>query len=153
MRLILQENIHLNGFDERIKVEEFALSDREGLSTLSIGKDTSMAKLNFMQEIDSQQNEKEMTVKVALLDDFDLGASSMLMKVDIEGSELAFLRGALNTIARSKPTILMEALTDIDLESQFEILSNLGYGRPARMGVDTGDERNYLWTPRKTSAD
>jgi hypothetical protein len=73
----------------------------------------------------------------------------MVMKVDIEGSELAFLGGALSTIASNQPTILMEALTDIDLESQFNLLSNLGYGRPVCMGINTGDERNYLWTPIK----
>lgn len=151
MRQILQKNIHLNGFNERIAVEEFALSDRKGTHVLSIGKDSSMAKLNFSRKIDPESADTEMTVKVTTLDDYNLVASSMIMKVDIEGSELAFLRGALNTIASNRPTILMEALTDIDLESQFKFLSELGYERPICLGLDTGDERNYLWTSIKES--
>ena len=152
MRQILQNNVHLNNFNARIQVEELALSDREGLSILSVGKDTSMAKLNVISKIDPELVDAEMTVRVATLDDFNLVANSMLMKVDIEGSELAFLRGALNTIATNRPIILMEALTETDLESQFKLLSNLGYERPVCMGVDTGDERNYLWTATKNPA-
>ena len=149
MRDILKKNIYANGFNERIKVMDFALSDRVGLSILSVGKNTSMARLDFVSNTDVESDDTEMTVKVTTLDDFNLVASSMVMKVDIEGSELAFLGGALSTIASNQPTILMEALTDIDLESQFNLLSNLGYGRPVCMGINTGDERNYLWTPIK----
>ena len=149
MREILKKNIYVNGFNERIKVMDFALSDRVGLSILSVGKNTSMARLDLVSNTDFESDDTEMTVEVTTLDDFNLVASSMVMKVDIEGSELAFLRGALNTIASNQPTILMEALTDIDLESQFNLLSNLGYDKPVCMGINTGDERNYLWTPIK----
>ena len=83
---------------------------------------------------------------MATLDDYNFVASFILMKVDIEGSEIAFLRGALPTITSLKPTILMEALTDIELELQSNFLTKFGYGVPVCMGPDTGDERNYLWT-------
>jgi len=71
------------------------------------------------------------------------------MKVDIEGSEIAFLDGASDTITTFKPTILMEALTNLELELQSNFLAKLGYGAPVCMGIDTGDERNYLWSISK----
>jgi len=149
MRAVLHQNVELNGFAKRITIEEFALSDRRGSSALTVGGDSSMAMLNSISGLDEQSNGSEITVKLATLDDYDFVASSILMKVDIEGSEIAFLRGALRTIKSFKPTILMEALTDVELDLQSDFLKKLGYGVPVCLGVDTGDERNYLWSISK----
>lgn len=146
MREVLQKNIELNGFSSRITIQEIALSNSGGLSTLAIGKDTSMAMLTSVSNMEAPSTHLEVAVKTAKLDDFSFNSNSMLMKVDIEGSEIAFLHGALRTITAFKPTILMEALTNLDLELQANFLTKLGYGAPVCMGIDTGDERNYLWT-------
>ena len=145
MRVIMQKNVELNGFSSRIAIQEFALSNSGGFSTLTIGNDTSMAVLTSISNMEVPSAHLEVEVKTARLDDFSFDADSMLIKVDIEGSEIAFLHGALQTILTFKPIILMEALTDLDLQLQFTFLSNLGYEPPVCMGFDTGDERNYLW--------
>jgi len=149
MREVLQRNIELNGFSSRITIQEIALSNSGGLSTLVIGKDTSMAMLSSKSNMEAPLTHLEVAVKTAKLDDFSFDSNSMLMKVDIEGSEIAFLHGASRTITTFKPTILMEALTNLELELQSNFLAKLGYGAPVCMGIDTGDERNYLWSINK----
>ena len=149
MRKVLVKNVELNGFANRISIEEFALSDRTGLSALTVGGDTSMAMLHPISGTDAHPAHPEITVKMATLDDYNFEANSVLMKVDIEGSEIAFLHGASRTIRTLKPTILMEALTNREFELQSDFLTKLGYGVPVCMGSNTGDERNYLWTVNK----
>jgi FkbM family methyltransferase len=149
MSAVLEKNIEINEFSTRITLHEFALSDSDGLGTLAVGDDTSMAMLRSKSSTNSTPTDHEVPVKIAKLDDFGFTSSSMLIKVDIEGSEIAFLNGAVQTIQLCKPTILMEALTDIELELQSEFLGKLGYDFPVCLGLDTGDERNYLWTPDK----
>lgn len=149
MREVLEKNVELNGFASRIAVEEFALSDRKGSSALTVGGDTSMAMLHPISSTDALPTHPEITVKMTTLDEYNFEAHSVLMKVDIEGSEIAFLHGASRTIKTLKPTILMEALTNFEFESQSDFLTKLGYGVPVCMGSDTGDERNYLWTVSK----
>ena len=151
MRVILEKNVELNGFANRIIIEEFALSDRKGLSALTVGGDTSMAMLYSISTKDPSLVNSEITVKMTTLDEYNFEAKSMLMKVDIEGSEIAFLHGASRTIAAFKPTILMEALTNLEFKLQSDLLTTLGYGLPVCLGPDTGDERNYLWTPLQGS--
>ena len=59
--------------------------------------------------------------------------SCNLLKIDVDGYDCKVLRGGINFIARTKPTILFEyhphllASSDTDAPSIFEILSGLGY--------------------------
>ena len=145
MRHLLESNIRLNGFEKRIRIEECALADTNGKSVLTIGKDSSMARLNSPSKLENEIDSALVYIDVVRLDDFSFVAKDILMKVDIEGSESHFLRGAINTIKLTRPTILMEALNDEELESQFKILSGVGYARPVCIGEGTGDERNFLW--------
>lgn len=55
MREVLQKNIELNGFSSRITIQEIALSNSGGLSTLTIGKDTSMAMLTSVSNMEALQ--------------------------------------------------------------------------------------------------
>ena len=149
MRSILEKNIEVNNFSNRIKVEPFALSDRKGSSALMVGGDTSMGVLELISTLESSPAKSDITVSMTTLDEYKFEAKSMLIKVDIEGSEIAFLRGASQTITALKPIILMEALTNLEFELQSDFLTKLGYGLPVCLGSDTGDERNYLWTVNK----
>lgn len=149
IRESLVKNIEINGFADRIKVECIALSNAPGVSVLSIGEDSSMANLNSEFDQADDLNESSVLVQVMRLDDLLLPGNVDLMKVDIEGSEISFLLGAMNTIDLHKPIILMEALTDRDLRLQYDFLSKLGYQHPIRLGKMFGDERNYLWTTEK----
>jgi len=53
-------------------------------------------------------NRASMEVDVVRLDDFDI-PSIGVMKVDVEGNEMAVLRGAKQTIAKHRPHMVLEA--------------------------------------------
>lgn len=64
-----------------------------------------------------------ISVPVRALDAFEL--SPDLIKVDVEGRERAVIEGALATIARSRPVLLVEG----DGAAVEDALNGLGYGR------------------------
>ena len=110
-----------------------------------------MAMLNSNTCTDTHLVHAGIAVKLEELGVSNSSASSMLMKVDIEGSEVAFLYGAFCTTVSLELAILMKALTDLEFKLKSDFLTELGYGVPIFMGLETGDERNCLWTHNQGS--
>jgi FkbM family methyltransferase len=78
--------------------------------------------------VDFQSNSDELIkeeIQIIKLDDLQLDVD--LIKIDTQGFEFPVLQGAINTIVRCKPVIILE----IEVKKQFNILSsfltNLGY--------------------------
>jgi FkbM family methyltransferase len=112
---LLHRNIRLNGFEERITVMEMALSDTEGKAVIFLpdpahGLVETSASLQA-DFIAGAQPAMEVTTK--RLDDLDLNGSISVAKVDIEGFELEFIRGAEQTIRKNRPIIFAEMLTAV----------------------------------------
>mgnify|MGYP001301409699 CR=1 FL=1 len=77
-------------------------------------------------------------VEVVTID--SLGLSDVAaIKIDVEGAECRVLAGALETIARCRPLLITEALSQDALKAQAAVLRPLGYA-PARV-----DEWNVVW--------
>jgi len=70
---------------------------------------------------------RPVEVDVVTLDSVldERGLTPQLLKIDVEGSELAVLRGSQTTIDRARPTIMAEVTEDA--EEVFELLSAAGY--------------------------
>ncbi|HEY2661260.1 MAG TPA: FkbM family methyltransferase [Caulobacteraceae bacterium] len=93
------------------RLEQVALSDRTGTAELRIpwwrGEECGgMASL----EIDAVPGEvlaRTVQVPVRRLDDYDLRGVGFI-KIDVEGHEEGVLRGALETLARERPVLLIE---------------------------------------------
>jgi len=66
------------------------------------------------------------TVKVSTLDSYNL--TPFFVKIDVEGAELAVLRGAKKTISNFKPIILIEIQNQETFISVARLLSEFGYG-------------------------
>jgi FkbM family methyltransferase len=93
-----------------IDVQQVALSDQRGLARLRIltndaGRSTIEA-ANALEDPDGSP-QYEIRVPKLTLDDYGLRDVGFI-KIDVEGHELAVLRGAMETIRASRPTLLVE---------------------------------------------
>ncbi len=92
-----------------VTVEAVALSDGEGSVALRVARDGEF--LSTIEHRNALTGRGEIdTVLVARrpLDSFDYRDVGFI-KIDVEGHELAVLRGAAGTIARDRPNLLIEA--------------------------------------------
>jgi FkbM family methyltransferase len=110
----LAENAALNGVSDRLCIHEVALSDHAGSAVITLredflrGAETGNAALAIDHDDDRFQS---LTVGRDTLDSLVSGLRLDridVMKVDIEGHEDSFLRGARNTIAGARPVIFIE---------------------------------------------
>jgi FkbM family methyltransferase len=87
---------------KRVRVVECALSDKEGLANLYVPLNWGEASLRK-----PQQGAAVLGVPTKTLDSFAL-RNVGLMKIDVEGHELAVLQGARDTIRTSRPIVFVE---------------------------------------------
>ena len=137
---ILRRNSEINGLT--IDLHECALGSSEGTANLSAGGAASKISA-----------EGELTVPVRTLDSFHLPRVDLL-KIDVEGYELEVLRGAVETLERSHPAIMIEMHHWAGAQKEaalFEILAGLGYGFEY---LDRYPQGRHLAAtyPRRTSA-
>lgn len=112
----LRQNVALNGLDAKIRVLPFGLSDAAAELVLTLREDfqagsmTGNAAISISPEADG--NFERTAIHVKQLDEIrgELGNSAVgVIKVDIEGHEDQFLRGASSTLASDRPIIVAEA--------------------------------------------
>ena len=125
---ILQANVAANHLTTLI-CEPLAISDRSGMTSLYLTEsDMSASLMKDFQAEDTRQIDR-IEVPVVSLDDY-VGQHSvqgrLVIKVDIEGHEAAFFRGADQTIASFKPDIILEVLYDQE-PAIVSRLKSLGY--------------------------
>ncbi|MBH8566034.1 FkbM family methyltransferase [Nostoc sp. CENA67] len=134
-------NLAFNGA-KNVLVRDFALGDRLNELPMYQVKEglfrggTSTFVHNNNVEVMGEDAFERRTVRIMKLDEYVAEQNLTrldFIKIDVEGFELNVFQGAINTLAKFKPTILFEhdqnRLNGLKiLESQFsEILSNLGY--------------------------
>lgn len=106
-------------------------SDRTGGSTICTEK---QKKLNTWDDV--------YKIKMKTLDSLNIKNIS-IMKVDVEGHEMAVLEGALNTIQREKPKILIEIWNRERRKKEFmAFMKKINYSVKRISGED------YLCTPK-----
>ena len=106
----LQENVTRNNFNDRITIFNFALADTEGSMELAYADiNTENQGMGSLTNNNNEVVTLLCTVQVRRLDDMALDlARCDLIKIDIQGAETAFLKGAGLFLKRFKPKILME---------------------------------------------
>ena len=125
---ILLANAAANGLANAL-CEPVAVSEHEGTAVLYLTEsDMSASLMKGFQAEDTRQIDS-ITVRTVSLDsylrDHTLPGQSVI-KVDIEGHETAFFRGARQTISRNKPDIILEVIYEQDPEIVCW-LKSLGY--------------------------
>jgi FkbM family methyltransferase len=101
----LRENIELNGYCNKVKINELSLINYNGFSQMEIDNENMGA-----HKISNSGTSKTVKVVANTLDYFVERYSVNkidFIKVDIEGSEMSFLEGAMKTIRRFKPKIVI----------------------------------------------
>jgi FkbM family methyltransferase len=129
----IHRNLALNGFTN-VEVSGLALSDHNGTATLQMHASSTWAKLDTSADTGFQQELNAtglLEVPVATIDSqLDSLAPPDLIKMDIEGGEVAALRGASRLLSEHRPTLICEmhgtneAVTDI-LESHGYIVTTI----------------------------
>lgn len=116
----LYKHISINKI-KNIDVFEFAVSDKNGIATFSLGSNSSMG------HIDSSG---ELQIKTVSLDKFVLSTKTSapdIIKMDIEGAEILALHGAEKTIIKHHPIIFLATHGQITHELCCDLLKSWGY--------------------------
>jgi FkbM family methyltransferase len=125
---ILQANVAANGLTG-VHCEPLAISDTDGTATLYLTEsDMSASLMKDFQAEDTAQIDS-IEVPTVSLDSYVQRhgvRGPMLIKVDIEGHEPAFFRGASKTLAEYRPDIVLEVLYDQE-PTLVSDLKSLGY--------------------------
>jgi len=102
----LRENIELNSLDN-VRVRQVAVSKRRGVSLFNYGNSSTVSSLKRL----GKQRDDWHEVQTVSIDDY-LGAAGVgpvsFVKIDVEGAEDWVLSGMETTLARARPTILLE---------------------------------------------
>ena len=117
---VLRRNLESNDF-ANFAIHEVAVSDHDGHVRMSLGDGLRMGNGQIVQTTDQATIE----VPVQRLDGLRLRAPQ-LVKVDVEGVELAVLRGMAETLAAHRPTIIVE-LHGVDDKAVAAFLRTAGY--------------------------
>ena len=120
---------------DNVTVVPTGLSDTPGELPLFIPPTAAGAShdATFVAEKGRQHVNRTVSVAVTTLDAYfaERGQACDFIKIDVEGHELAVLRGARDTISAHRPTILIECEArhrpDGDVRPVFEFLTSLGY--------------------------
>jgi len=112
---IFLKNIKLNGLEGRVIPYNIALGKG---GKVSFDRETNMMTKNTIGDI----------IETKKLDDFSFPALNLL-KIDTEGFELDVLEGALATINKFKPKIILEVHSKKLKKECIEILKPLGYNK------------------------
>ena len=142
---IFDMNVKQNDLEDKIKVYPIGLSDKNeklqgGTIDFSIIANYGFTQIDNLKKSDDST---KLIIEVQKFDDLNIDNVSFI-KIDVEGSERKVLDGAINTILKNKPTILIEIwctstnsikkygdvtnLPEIKKNCDvFEFLFNLGY--------------------------
>jgi len=95
-RKLLIENINANGFEERVDICNFAVSDMEGRTSIYLADKPNLSSLHRRPGISEQRHE----VLTKTIDSLNLQPN--FIKMDIEGHEVQALNGAMGSLEATK---------------------------------------------------
>jgi FkbM family methyltransferase len=124
-------------------VHEVALSDANGTAVLSTPVFSGRPALGLASVSKSFPGAHLDTVKTATLDSYELLDIS-LIKIDVEGHEAAVLGGAVRTIERERPTLIVEIEPrhGADVASLISSIKSLGYYMRPQLSA-----QNHIFEP------
>ncbi|OBF54351.1 methyltransferase [Mycobacterium sp. 852002-50816_SCH5313054-b] len=115
-----------------VRVEAVALSDQPGVTTMRVVEsDPGRSTIDTGNVLGDADGTAVCNIDVPVKRLDDLGLDDVgLIKIDVEGHELAVLRGAADTLTRNRPAVLVEAEERHHpnaVAAITELLTGLGY--------------------------
>jgi FkbM family methyltransferase len=126
---MLADNLRANGLLDRVRIVPAALGERPGELAFAVGSDTTAGGLR-----PAGAGERAFPVRVVRGDDELAEDRVDLVKLDVEGAELAALRGMRGVLERHRPHLVVECLRPRTLQDLFEFLGPLGYDHCRYLG-------------------
>lgn len=123
----LEKNISKNAL-RNVQIFTLALGISDGQMNLCMATDPAYPSLHEVQ--DGFATGMDIKVQVRTLDSVwqELGCPAVaFVKIDVEGAEMDVLRGAMIFLTTCRPTLLVEANTDLEFDLLITHLNNLGY--------------------------
>jgi FkbM family methyltransferase len=130
---------------KNVVVHRIAISDRVGTAKLRIPNSTTCGTLESVYSGGLVVEVPVSTID-AMIGDEDIG----FIKIDVEGHEIAVIRGATQTIAKCQPILLIECEERFNAQSQQTILSMLPSGYKCQYLDANGNMQDLLrFNPNK----
>ncbi|MDF2234540.1 FkbM family methyltransferase [Albimonas sp. CAU 1670] len=110
-RAKLEGNLALNGLAERVRVHPLALSDAEGEAEIAIDpRSSGLSTLSASADEAARRDfARAETIRTARLDDLAAPEGETLaFKIDVEGHEVAALRGMARILAANRGVMMIE---------------------------------------------
>ncbi len=128
----LKKNIELNNI-VNIRAQNIGLSDKPGI--LGFYYDPKFSAATSLRNLHENRKKKKIRCRVRRLDDFILRTTSRidLIKCDVEGAELFVIKGALETLKKTRPVLLLEMLRKWSAKFGYhpneiiDLLGSIGY--------------------------
>ena len=118
---------------DNVCVEGSGVSDKPGRLTLYIPGESDSPAASFEEVITRSEKCRVVEVPVTTLDEYFEGVEGRIgaIKIDVEGHELAVLRGAKGILSRHKPVVVLECetrhLTGATVLDVVAYLEQIGY--------------------------
>jgi len=131
----LEENIELNEL-QNVKLNNIGLSDKKGTLKLHVSENGHDAWDTFASDLNNIKYQNSIEVNINTLDNEieNIGVNNIkLIKIDVEGWEKFVLLGAIETIKKFSPILLIEFTAEntenagYNVLQIYDIVTNLGY--------------------------
>lgn len=118
---ILKKNIEINGLESRAVLYNCGVGETRSKAAY---KEYDLNNIGGTTLYDTMDG----SIEICSIDELELEENIVLIKVDVEGYEEKVIKGALKTIRKNKPVIMLEAWDRSDtIENIIMILSDIGY--------------------------
>lgn len=121
---VLSHNVSPEEFPQ-VELRELALSDKTGEAILTLPAD--FEKNDGIATLEERNEGTKIRIQTARLDDLKIKDKIRLIKLDVEGHELAVLRGGVETITKSEVDFILYEDLGKQTAEVTNILNGLGY--------------------------
>jgi len=127
-----------------VSLHKLGLGDEPSTATIQLPADANnCGNFSIVDFADNTEQTVNETIEIQTLDSFELEPD--LIKIDVQGFDYNVLVGAVKTIARSRPVIIIESETKKSRNIIGEFLTQHGYSVAAKIRHD------QIWVHQETA--